>query len=292
MNRSTLLTGLALAAIAVAGPVSSQGHASWVKPASPFHIIGPVYSVGTEGLGVYLIHTKAGDIVLDGGVPQVAPQIEANIKTLGFKLTDVKILLNSHAHFDHSGGLAQLKTDTGAKLVASELDRESLENGLYLGSETVKSMTSIPVKVDRAIKDGDTVSLGGVTMTANITPGHTRGCTSWTLPVVEAGQSHKIVFFCSASVAANRLAPNPQYPGIVADYQSTFVKARALSKSIDIYLAPHSEFFDMAGKRAKLEANPKGPSPFIVPGEFTKAIDTFDAAFQVELAKQQKAPVK
>jgi metallo-beta-lactamase class B len=213
--------------------------------------------------------------------------VEANLKTLGFDIKNVKVLLNSHAHFDHSGGLAQLKRDSGAKLVASALDQESLENGHYLGSETVKAFDAPPVKVDRAVKDGETVVLGGVTMTANITPGHTRGCTSWTMPVVEDGKAHKVIFFCSATVAANRLAPNPQYPGIVEDYRRTFVKARTIKP--DVYLAAHTNFFGMAEKRAKQLADPKGPNPFVVPREFDKAIDRFEADFRVELAKQQGA---
>jgi metallo-beta-lactamase class B len=289
MKRQTLIFGLAVA-IAVAGPVASQDRASWVRPAQPFRVIGPIYSVGTENLGIFLIHTRDGDILLDGGVPEVVPQIEANLKSLGFDIKSVKVLLNSHAHFDHSGGLAQLKRDSGAKLTASALDQESLENGHYLGSETVKALDAPPVKVDRAIKDGDTVSLGGVTLTANITPGHTRGCTSWTMPVVEAGKTHKVIFFCSATVAANRLAPNPQYPGIVEDYRKTFAKARTIKP--DVYLAAHTNFFDGPAKRARQLANPKGPNPFIVPGEFNTAIDRFEADFNTALANQQKAAAK
>jgi metallo-beta-lactamase class B len=287
MKINTALCAVLLAGVAIAGPAASQYRPSWTKAAAPFRIIGPVYQVGSDGLGVYLIHTKDGEILIDGGVPEIATMIEANVRAAGFDPRRIKYLLNSHAHFDHSGGLAQIKRDTGAKLVASELDRESLENGHYLGSETIKALDAPPVKVDRAIKDGDTLSLGGVTLTANITPGHTRGCTSWTMPVVEAGKAHKIVFFCSASVAANRLAPKPQYPGIVADYRKTFVKAHTLKA--DIYLAPHTEFFDMWAKKAKLDANPKGPNPFIVPGEFEREIDRFEAAFNTELAKQQGA---
>ncbi|CAN5341298.1 subclass B3 metallo-beta-lactamase BJP-1 [soil metagenome] len=286
MKLTAAFSAAALAAIAVAGPAGSQGRQSWVQQAAPFHIIGPVYSVGSEGLAVYLIHTKAGDILLDAGVPEIATQIENNIKTLGFDPKNIKILLNSHAHFDHSGGLAQIKRDTGARLIASEGDKVSLETGTYLGSETVKAMGAPAVKVDQTVKDGGKVTLGEVTLTANLTPGHSRGCTSWTMPIVEAGVTHKAIFFCSATVAANRLAPNPQYPGIVADYQSTFVKARALSKDIDIYFAPHSEFFDMAGKKARLAAG-AGSNPFIKKGEFAAAVDKFDADFKVELAKQR-----
>ena len=287
MKLKAVISTAILSAVAIAGPATSQNRA-WVTPAAPFHIIGPVYSVGSEGLAVFLIHTKAGNILLDAGVPEIATQIENNIKTLGFDLKDTKILLNSHAHFDHSGGLQQIKRDTGATLISSEGDKPSLESGAYLGSETVKAMSAPPVKVDKTVKDGESLTLGEVTMTAHLTPGHTKGCTSWTLPISDEGVKHKAVFFCSATIAANRLTPNPQYPGIVADYQSTFVKARALSKDIDIYFAPHSEFFDMTGKHAKLAAGAK-PNPFIKAGEFTAAVDQFEADFKVGLAKQQAA---
>ena len=186
-------------------------------------------------------------------MPQIATQIEKQYQDAGLSPPkDVRILLNSHAHFDHSGGLAKLKADTGATLMASAGDRYALEKGVYPGSENVTAFDFPPVKVDRAVKDGDTLSLGGVTLTANITPGHTRGCTSWTMPVVDARPATTAFFFCSATVAANRLAPNPQYPGIIDDYRGTFALLKTMNA--DIYLAPHSEFFDMAGKRAKLEA--------------------------------------
>lgn len=290
MKPKTGFCAAALTALAIAGPATSQSRESWVKPAAPFHIIGPIYSVGTDNLAIFLIHTRDGDILLDGGVPEVADQVEKNLKTLGFDIRNVKVLLNSHAHLDHSGGLAQLKRDSGAKLTASALDQESLENGHYLGSETVKALDTVPVKVDRPVKDGDKVSLGGVTLTANITAGHTRGCTSWTMPVVEAGKTHQAIFFCSASVAANRLAPSPQYPGIVEDYRKTFARAKTMHP--DIYLAAHTNFFDLHGKHARQMADPKGPSPYIVPGEFNRALEKFEADFDVELAKQEAAAKK
>lgn len=281
MKRLALTIGV----LALAGAATAQDRSTWVRPAKPFHVIGPVYSVGSEGLAVYLIKTRAGAIVLDGGVPEIGAQVEANIKALGVPLKDVKILLNSHAHYDHSGALAQLKRDTGATLVASEGDKWALENGKYLGSEGEHGFDFPPVKVDRTVKDGETVTLGEVTLKANLTPGHTKGCTSWTLPIVEAGARHTAIFFCSASVAANRLAPKEQYPGIVADYRATFAKAKTIDA--DIYLAPHAEFFDMAGKQARKA--PGSPNPFIKPGEFQAAIARFEADFGRELARQQRA---
>jgi metallo-beta-lactamase class B len=251
----------------------------------PFRIIGPIYDVGSAGLVVLLIKTSAGAIVIDGGLPGEGRMVEDNIKALGVPLKDVKILLNSHAHFDHSGGLAQIRKDTGATLMASEGDRSALESGKYLGSEDNHAFDSVPVKVDRIIHDGEKVTLGDVTLTAHLTPGHTRGCTSWTIPVVDRGVKHTAIFFCSASVAANHLAPKEQYPGIVADYRSTFAKAKRIDA--DVFLAPHAELFDLNGKRARLGKG--GANPFVARGEYRAYIDRSGKAFEVELARQRAA---
>jgi metallo-beta-lactamase class B len=288
MKPTTAISAALLAGIAVAGPATSQNWpAAWTAAAEPFHIIGPIYQVGSQGIGVYLITSKNGNIVLDGGMPGYGPKVIENIRKLGFDPKKTRYLLNTHAHFDHSGGLAEIKQATGARMVSSAGDRESLENGHYLGSESNKTLDAPPVQVDQVIADRQQVRLGEVVLTANLTPGHTRGCTSWTMPVVEAGKTHKVVFFCSATVAANALAPKEQYPGIVADYRKTFARLRTIDA--DIYLAPHAEFFDMAGKRAKLAADPKAANPYIVPGEFQRAAAAMAADFETQLAKQQGA---
>jgi metallo-beta-lactamase class B len=275
---------LAAAALHWASATAQSRPESWNKPSTPFKVIGNIHYVGTAGLSSFLITTERGHILLDGALPESVAQIEANITALGFKLGDIKYLLNSHAHFDHSGGLAQLKQDTGAQLVASAGDRSALEGGFYLGFEDREAFKAPPVKVDRAIEDGQTLELGGTVLTANLTPGHTRGCTSWSMPVSDAGKSLRVLFFCSSSVAANRLVDPPQYPGIVADYEKTFAKARSLA--VDIFLAPHPEFFRMADKRARLTA--QGPNPFIDPQEFGAFITTSEADFRRQLAAQQE----
>ena len=257
---------------------------SWNQPNAPFKVIGNIHYVGTAGLSSFLITTERGHILLDGALPESVPQIQANITALGFQLGDIKYLLNSHAHFDHSGGLAQLKQATRAQLVASEGDRSALEGGFYLGFEDREALKAPPVKVDRAVRDGETLELGGTVLTANLTPGHTRGCTSWSMPVSEAGKTLRVLFFCSSSVAANRLVGPPQYPGIVADYEKTFAKARTLT--VDIFLAPHPEFFRMSDKRARLTA--QGPNPFIDSQEFGAFITTSEADFRRQLAAQQE----
>lgn len=283
MKYLALIAGLFCATSAAA-----QSPASWSTPTPAFRMADNLYYVGTEGLSSFLITTPKGHILIDGTVPAGAKMIEANIKALGFKLSDVKILLNTHAHFDHSGGLAELKRDTGARLEASAGDRQALETGTYVGSEDVKAFDFPPVKVDRVLSDGDKVNLGGATLTAHITPGHTAGCTTWTFPVTVKGQKHEAVLYCSTSVAANRLVSKtkgPQYPGVVADYRKAFAKLKTIKA--DFFLAPHGEQFGLEAKRAKLD--PDAPSPFVDPGELARVVARSEADFETQLAKQTEA---
>ncbi len=285
MRLKSAIAALAFGLLALAAPALADNPANWSQPAAPFRVIDNVYYVGSAGLSAWVIKTPKGLILLDVGTPANAPMVEKSIEALGFHLSDVKILLNSHAHFDHAGGFAKLKADTGAKLEASAGDRDALEKGVYPGAETRHDFDFPPVTVDQVLKDGDTVSLGGVTLTARVTPGHTAGATTYLLPVREGGVPHTVVFFSSASVGFNRLAPKPQYPGIVADYRKSFV----LWKSIDadVFLAPHAEMFDLAAKRAT--RGPGKPNPFIRPGELQAAAAEFEAAFNRALAKQDAA---
>lgn len=286
MKARCLFAAMALAMVPAA---SAQIRQNWNTPTEPFHVIDNVWYVGTDGLSSFLFTTPEGHILLDGATPQAAQMIEANIAKLGFKLSDVKILLNSHAHFDHSGGLAELKRDTGAKLHAMEGDVSALEGGFYLGSEDVKAMDAPPVKVDVVLKDGDTVSLGGFTLTAHLTPGHSRGCTSWGATLKEDGKAYKALVFCSASVAANRITPPLQYAGIVEDYRATFAKTKAMK--VDIPLSPHPEFFQLIEKSRTAKAAPNGPNPFIDPAGFAPFIAAQETAFETALKERMaKAP--
>lgn len=285
MKPFSIIAGTLAASAMWACATLAQQPANWTQPYAPFQVIGPVYYVGTAGISAWLIKTPKGLILLDVGLPAAAEIVEKNIQALGFGLRDVKVLLVSHAHFDHAGGLAKLKADTGARLVASAGDRYALEHGLYPGWENNHAFDFPPVKVDRVIGDSEKVSLGGVSLTARLTPGHTAGCTSYLLKVRDAGQDHTAIFFCSASVAANRLAPDPQYRGIAADYRKTFALLKTLKA--DVYLAPHAEFFGLAAKRARLA--PGQPNPFVDPGEFQRAVADFETGFNAQLAKQEAA---
>ncbi len=260
--------------------------AQWNVPTEPFHIIDNIYYVGTQGLGSYLFTTDEGHILLDGALEESVPHIKANIEQLGFELTDVKYLLNSHAHFDHSAGLAQLKAESGAQMVAMEGDVSALEGGFYLGSPRIAAFDAPPVKVDRIVQDGDTVELGGQVLIAHHTPGHSRGCTSWGTTASAYGDNYEVLVFCSASVAANRLVGTPQYEDIVDDYRFTFEKAKGMS--VHIPLAPHPEFFDLLEKR---DANAADDSEnrFIDPTGFAEYIAAQESAFEAALEQQIEA---
>jgi metallo-beta-lactamase class B len=277
--------GAALAfALSLSAPAFAQ--ANWNKPTEPFHVIDNIYFVGTEGLGAYLFTGEQGHVLLDGATPEGAAVIKANIAKLGFKLSDVKILLNSHAHFDHSGGLADLKAATGATLQAMEGDVSALEGGFYLGSEDLKTMGAPPVKVDRVLKDGDKVVLPGIELVAHATPGHSRGCTSWGTTASAGGENYEVLVFCSATVAANRITPPLQYEGIVEDYRATFAKAKGMR--VDIPLAPHPEFFGLLQKAEKAKAD-KSQNFFVDPGAFQPYIARLEEAFETTLKQRTEA---
>lgn len=281
MKTIALAAALGLIALpAVADPNN------WAEPAAPFHLMGNTYSVGSAGVTAFLLTTRAGEVLIDVGLVQNADMVERNIQALGFHLKDVKIILVSHGHYDHAGGLAKVKADTGALLISSEPERYALEKGVYPGSESVKKFQFPPVKVDRTVKDGESVKLGGLKITAHLTPGHTQGCTSWTWPLKDTdGSAHTAIDFCSAKVGNNRLVPE-QYPGIVADYQRTFATAKSLPG--DVFLEPHTEVFDADAKRAKLGR--PGPNPFIDRPGYERMVDDQRALFETALqAQRQKA---
>jgi metallo-beta-lactamase class B len=211
----------------------------WNKPTEPFKIIDNVYYVGTDGLASYLITSPQGHILVDAVMPEATSQIKASIEKLGFKIADIKFILNTHAHIDHTGGLAELKQASGAQMIGGEADKPLLEGGYYPGAREVKELDFRPVKVDRTVREGDTVTLGNVTLTARETPGHSPGCTSWAFNVKDGDATRSVLIFCSGTVALNRLVGNPTYPGIVDDYKKTFARAKDLK--VDILLAPHPE---------------------------------------------------
>ncbi len=255
---------------------------SWAQPHEPYRIAGNVYYVGTAGIGVYLVETPKGDILLDAGPEGATDIVEGNIAALGVRLTDIKYLIETHAHYDHIGGMARLKHDTGAIFIASRGDRLALEHGRHVGDNINGVGTFPPVRVDRIIGEGGTVSLGGVVLTAHMTPGHTPGCTMWTTTVDDGGHRRKILFWGSATTAGNVLVHNKTYPGIVADYRLTFRRLKTLKA--DILVANHPDFADMEAKYQRQKAGETGA--FVDPAALPKLVAQSQADFEAELKKE------
>jgi metallo-beta-lactamase class B len=259
----------------------------WDAPTEPFRIIGNVHYVGTLGLASYLITGPDGHILVDTVMPGAAntAQITRNIEKLGFKVADVKVMVNTHAHLDHTGNFADLKAATSAQMISGAKDKPLLETGTYPGREDVEALKFPPVKVDRTVADGDIVSVGSIKLVAHATPGHSPGCTTWTTDVTDGGESHGVIFFCSATVALNQLVGQPTHPGIVEDYLRTFATAGAIKG--DVLLAPHPEMYHMEAKRAAMASG--GPNPFVKSGEFQAYLARLKADFDGGLAKQEAA---
>lgn len=258
---------------------------SWNKPVKPFRIIGNVYYVGASDISSFLIVTPKGHILLDSGFVETVPQIQQNVAQLGFRLEDVKVLINGHAHYDHAGGLALLKRLTGATLMASDADAKLLAAGGKGDPNFGDRFTYEPITADRILNDGDKVELGGVTMVARMTPGHTKGNTTWTMTVKEGGKQYNVVVAGSTSAPGYKLVDNPNYPGIVTDYQRTFQVLKSLR--CDVFLAPHGNFFDLIEKSKLLEQGKK-QNPFIDPQGYKRYIEDTEKAFQKELERQRK----
>jgi metallo-beta-lactamase class B len=257
---------------------------NWSLPFEPRKIIGNVYYVGTNLISSFLIVTPAGLILLDTGHSQMLPQVVANIEMLGFDPKDVKFLLNSHAHFDHCGGFAEFKRRTGAMVVASKMDGELMMRGgkgdFYWGDELAYE----PVKPDRFIEDGERVELGGVTLTAHLTPGHTKGCTSWSTRVTENGKDYDVLFLCGLTVSPYKLTNNTAYPDIVDHVRESLSRLRGMHA--DVLLASHAFWFELEGKAARQK--PGVPNPFIDPGELSRHLSEMEKEFEQALEAQER----
>jgi len=256
----------------------------WTLPFEPRRIAGNIYYVGSNLISSFLIVTPAGNILLDTGPIQMLPQVTANIEKLGFRTRDLKLLLNSHAHFDHCGGFAEMKRRTDATVIASKLDGELMMRGgkgdFYWGDELAYE----PVTPDRIVSDGDRIELGGVSLTAHLTPGHTKGCTSWSMRVHEDGKDYDVLFLCGLTASLYKLTNNDQYPNIVEDERSTFEKLRGMRA--DIMLASHGFYFDLAGKAARQK--PGSPNPFVDKGELGRHVAEMEKDFEQALQAQER----
>ena len=263
----------------------AKQRAAWNAPAEPFRVVGPIHYVGTAGLSSFLITTRAGHVLVDGGMEESAAQIAANVARLGYRMRDVRIILINHAHWDHAGGLAGLKRlAPRAVLIASAAERPTLELGRSLDRDDLAPFER--VRVDRVVADREAISIGGLRLTPRLTPGHTQGCTSWSLGFRDpqiGGRALTALFACSLTVAGQRLIANPRYPEVVDDFRRSFATLDRMPA--DVFLTFHPEFFGMVEKRrAQIGGD---VSAFVDPGESKRRVATARTAFEAELRKQR-----
>jgi metallo-beta-lactamase class B len=260
----------------------------WINPFPPHPVMNNLYYVGSEGLASYLVTTPDGNILINSSLEQSVPLIQASIEKLGFKFSDTKILLISHAHWDHCAGSAKVKSLTHAKYMVMDADVPVIESGgkkdFRYGNEANSLYPA--TKVDRVLHDGDEVKLGNVVLVAHKTAGHTKGCTTWTMRVTDdkSGKTYYVVIVGSPNVNPGyKLVNNPEYPQIAQDYEHEFTTLKSLP--CDIFLGAHGAYYDMAAKYPKLSDG--GENPFIDPAGYKAYIADRESAFQEELKKQR-----
>jgi len=287
----------ALAALAALGWSACAGQAgvpsqmwSWNRDFPPYRVIDNIYYVGSNQIAQFLITTPAGHSLLDSGFESSVPRLRDDVAALGFRFEDIKLLLTSHAHIDHVQGHARVRQLTGATVVASARDGafvaaggkgESVYDGVYSWA---------PCPVDRLVADGDEVTLGGTTLTAHLTPGHTMGAVTWTMRVAApSGRSDarplEVVFFPSANINPGvRLVGNVRYPEIAKDFARSFATWKALP--CDVFLGVHGDFYDMRGKRKRQEAG-ASENPFIDPDGYRRFVAEAEEHFRAQLASER-----
>lgn len=260
-------------------------------PDEPFRLADNLYYVGSTGVTAFLLTGPQGHVLIDGGYPETAPLIVGSIAKLGFDIKDVKVLLNTHAHFDHAGGLRELQRASGAQLWISEGDAPIVAAGgadrASYGPLRFLGIGRFPKpRVDHRFKDGDTVRVGPVELTAHITAGHTPGCTSWSFPVRDAGRELLAVDVCSLTLLPFMKLADPQvYPGIRADFEKSFQTLRGLPA--DIFLGSHGSFFALGKKRRARSGAANPVDPFIDREGYRRYIDDAEADFRQQLAKER-----
>ena len=256
-----------------------------MKPVAPFRLLGNLHYVGASEISAFLLTTPAGHVLLDTGPVEMLPMLERNVQALGFRLAEVKVILNSQAHFDHCGGFAELRRRTGARVIASEADAAQMERGGKGDFAYGDDYPYEPIVPDQRIQDGERVRLGELTLTAILTPGHTRGCTTWSTRIEEGGRTYDVVFICGLTVSPFKLTNNPVYPAVAEDARRSIARLRSLRA--DVMLGAHGFWFDLTGKAARL-ARSRAPNPFLDPAELGRHLDEMTRDLDQAVAAQER----
>lgn len=259
----------------------------WTEPLPAFRIAGNLYYVGSKGLASYLVATPEGHILINSNLEAGVPLIRASVESLGFKFTDIKILLISHAHWDHDAGSALIKELTGAKYMVMDADVEAVESGGKADFHYANDAETLykPTKVDRVLHDGEEVALGGSVLVAHLTPGHTKGCTTWTMKVMEGATTYNAVIVGSPNVNPGyKLVGNALYPQIADDYEKMFRVLKSLP--CDLFLGAHGSYFNLETKYQQLKQQGL-MTAFLDPAGYQSFVSEKEQAFRDELRKQQ-----
>jgi len=271
---------LLLSAIVALSPCTafSQGVPNgWNDPFPPHKIMDNMYYVGTKELASFLFVTPQGNILMNSNYDSSVPVIKASVERLGFKFSDIKILIAGHAHPDHVGGDNAVKELTGAQVVVGRVDEAKTKDLHPEGKEH---------PIDRLVDDGDTVTLGGTTLTAHIMPGHTRGCLAWSTTLKEEGKSYYTFIECSLN--GQFVQTLDQYPGILDDFRATYKKA--LTFPAELWVSSHASFYNMAAKYEKLQKRgPGDPNPFVDPEGYKAHVAQYEKSFEAALANPAPA---
>jgi metallo-beta-lactamase class B len=271
------MTFLAVAGLCAAPLVAQDPQLRNSRPFPAHKVIGNVYYVGSETLASFLVATPDGHILINSSFEETVPVIRAGVEKLGFRFSDIKILLGSHAHGDHMAGDALVKELTGAQVMAMEQDVPALSN-MRPGNK--------PHPIDKVLRDGEEIKLGGTTLAARRTPGHTKGCTTWTTKVREGNRDYDVVIVCSVGVNPGFvLVNNKDYPEIADDYKRSFKILRSLPA--DVFLGAHGAFYGLAEKYPRLAQG--GANPFVDPAGYKAYVDRMEASFDARLEEQRKA---
>jgi metallo-beta-lactamase class B len=280
---------VALAFAAIAAVSHDSEPAAFTTPLEPFKISGNLYYVGSQDLAAYLVVTPEGNILINANLVSSPAQIRHSIEQLGFRWADTKILLNSQAHYDHTAGAAEVLSETHARYMVMDGDVEVITTG---GATDFNARLPHfpPAHVDRTLHDNDTVTLGGTTLTAHKTAGHTRGCTTWTMQTHDGGRTLNVVIVGGwSSNPGVALVPShgkpTAYPGITTDFDRAFATFKALP--CDIFLGAHGSYFDLKEKYARFKSGDK--NAFIDPSGYQAYIADREHAFQAELARQSQS---
>lgn len=283
MKSFPLKSLLAALCLALTAPLFAEVPAVWTEPFPPHTIAGNLHYVGSRDLASYLITTSEGHILINSSLEASVPLIRASVEKLGFKFTDVKILLISHAHSDHCAGSAEIIKLTGARYMVMEGDVSAVESG-GAPRGLADYLQFPPAKVDRVLHDGDEVKLGDAVLVAHLTPGHTRGCTTWTMKVRAGGKLLNAVIIGSPNVNPGTiLVNNKAYPGIATDYEQCFRVLHSLP--VDLFLGAHGSYYDMEKKHALLGT--AASNPFIDPEGYHRYVTDREQAFRAEWEKQK-----